>query len=130
MQMCTGIVTRKIQESKAFYEQYFGFETIYEVEWFILLRKGPYELAFMQPEIPGQHRLFNPSYTQGAWLAMEVEDVDAEYQRLLEAKAPVVAGPQNEKWGDRHFVVEDPNGMGVDIYMRLPVEEMQAPAKH
>ncbi|MEK6476444.1 VOC family protein [Catalinimonas sp. 4WD22] len=125
MQMCTGIITRKIQESKAFYEYYFGFETIYEVEWFVLLRKGPYELSFMQPEIPGQHRLFNPPYTQGAWLAMEVEDVDAEYQRLLEAKAPVITEPQNEKWGDRHFVVEDPNGMGVDIYMRLPAEEGQ-----
>ncbi|WPP48563.1 VOC family protein [Catalinimonas niigatensis] len=125
MQMYTGFVTRKLQECKAFYTQNFGFETIYEAEWFVLLRKGPYELAFMQPEIPGQHRLFQPAFTQGIWLALEVEDVDAEYQRLVKSNAPIVAEPKNEQWGDRHFVIEDPNGMGVDVYMRLPVEEEQ-----
>lgn len=125
MQMYTGFVTSKLQECKSFYTQHFGFEVIYEAEWFVLLRKGPYELAFMQPEIPGQHRLFQPAFTQGIWLALEVDDVDAEYQRLVQSDAPIVAEPKNEKWGDRHFVIEDPNGMGVDVYMRLPVEEGQ-----
>jgi len=125
MKMHTGFITRNLQECKAFYEQYFGFEVIYEVEWFVLLSKGPYELAFMQPELPGQHRLFQPVFSQGIWLAMEVDDVDAEFQHLSEAGAPIVTEPKNEAWGDRHFVVEDPNGMGVDVYMRLPVEETE-----
>ncbi len=124
MQMYTGFVTRKTQECKAFYEEYFGFETIYEAEWFVLLRKGPYELAFIQPEIPGQHRLFQPVFTEGSWLAIEVEDVDAEFARLSQTDAPIISKPKSEKWGDRHFVIEDPNGMGVDVYTRMPGEEI------
>jgi catechol 2,3-dioxygenase-like lactoylglutathione lyase family enzyme len=123
MQMYTGFVTQKLQESKAFYTQHFGFETIYEGDWFLLLRKGPYELGFLKPEMPGQHQLFQPAFQQGAWLALEVEDVDAEYERLRQTAAQVLTEPETEAWGDRHFVMKDPNGMGVDIYMRVPVEQ-------
>lgn len=120
MQMYTGIITTKLLESKAFYTQYFGFETIYEAEWFVLLKRGPYELAFMQPELEGQHSLFRPAFSQGVWLALEVDDVHAEYKRLQAGSAPILTAVKDEEWGDRHFVMQDPNGMGVDIYQRLP----------
>ncbi len=123
MQMYTGFVTPKLQESKAFYSQYFGFEAVYEGDWFILLKKGSSELGFLKPEMPGQHRLFQPAFTEGAWLSLEVEDVDAEYARLNKAGAPVLMEPKTEDWGDRHFVLEDPNGMAVDVYMRVPVAQ-------
>ena len=125
MQMYTGFVTPRLQESKAFYTQYFGFETIYEGDWFVLLKKGPYELGFLKPEMPGQHRLFQPKFQEGAWLALEVEDVNAEYDRLRKINAPVLTEPKTEPWGDRHFVIKDPNGMAVDIYMRVPVDQEQ-----
>jgi catechol 2,3-dioxygenase-like lactoylglutathione lyase family enzyme len=125
MQMYTGFVTPKLQESKAFYTQYFDFETMYEGDWFVLLKKGPYELGFLKPEMPGQHRLFRPVFKKGAWLALEVEDVDAEYERLTRSHAPVLTAPETEPWGDRHFVMKDPNGMGVDVYTRVPIEQDQ-----
>lgn len=125
MQMYTGFVTPKLQECRDFYAQHFGFETIYEGDWFVLLKKGPYELGFLKPEMPGQHQLFQPVFQQGAWLALEVDDVDAEYERLKQSNAPVLTEPKTEPWGDRHFVLKDPNGMGVDIYMRVPVEQNQ-----
>ncbi|MEQ9439778.1 MAG: VOC family protein [Cyclobacteriaceae bacterium] len=117
----TGFVTEKLAESKAFYTQYFGFEAIFENEWFVMLKKGPYELAFMLPQQNDQHPLFQPTYTQGAWLALEVEDVDAEYARLLPTDAPILTEIKAEVWGDRHFVLKDPNGIGVDVFQRVTV---------
>jgi catechol 2,3-dioxygenase-like lactoylglutathione lyase family enzyme len=123
MQMYTGFITSRLQESKAFYTQYFGFEPIYEGDWFLLLKKGSYELGFLKPEMPGQHRLFQPAYREGAWLALEVEDVDAEYERLRQTGMELLTSPKTEDWGERHFVLQDPNGVGVDVYMRVEVAQ-------
>lgn len=123
--MYTGIITTKLPESKAFYTQYLGFEVIFEDHWFLLLKRGPYELAFMQPGLEDQHSLFRQVFSQGVWLALEVNDVYAEYKKLQESSAPILTEVKDEKWGDRYFVMQDPNGVGLDVYQRLPVEEAQ-----
>ena len=46
---------------------------------------------------------------------VDVEDVDAEYKRITDMGVPVEVELRNEPWGDRHFVLRDPNGIGVDI---------------
>jgi len=117
--MYPGFNTTKLAESKAFYTQYFGFEAIFEDDWFILLKKGDYELGFMQPELPQQNKLFQPAFGGGSWLAFETDNAQREYERLQQAGVPIVSDIKDEDWGDRHFVVKDPNGIGVDVYQRI-----------
>ena len=117
----TGFVTEKLTESKTFYTEYFGFETIFENEWFVMLKKGPYELAFMRPRQQSQHLLFQPPYIQGSWLGLEVDDVDEVYSQLQAVDAPILTEVKAEQWGDRHFVLKDPNGIGVDVFQRIAV---------
>jgi uncharacterized glyoxalase superfamily protein PhnB len=119
--MYPGFNTEKLAESKAFYTQHFGFEVIFEDSWFVLLKRGDYELGFMQPEMPQQNPLFQPAFGGGSWLAFETDDAHREYERLQRAGVPIVADIKDESWGDRHFVVKDPNGIGVDIYQRIEV---------
>ncbi|MGF1567099.1 MAG: VOC family protein [Nodosilinea sp.] len=116
MKLWFGIVTEKLEASKAFYCRLFDCEVIYDSEWFVLLRLGEGELGFMLPNLEAQAPIFRPAFLgQGAWITLDVEDVRAEYQRIAAMGVPIEVELRDEPWGDRHFVVIDPNGIGVDI---------------
>lgn len=121
MKLWSGIITEKVQESKDFYVRLFGAEVLYEGEggWFVLLRLGDSELGFMLPGLESQASLFRPAFQgEGLWLAIEVDDVDKEYQRLQALGVSATVELRDEPWGDRHFALVDPNGIGVDIVQR------------
>jgi catechol 2,3-dioxygenase-like lactoylglutathione lyase family enzyme len=116
MKFYTGIITSKLQETREFYINHFNFEIKFENEWFVLLQAGGHEIGFMLPDHPTQSPRFQHAYGgQGFWITIEVEDVDAEYQRIRGLGLPIEVKIRNEPYGDRHFVVVDPNGIGVDI---------------
>lgn len=116
MKLWFGVITDKIQESKAFYTRVFGCEILYESEWFVLLGLGASELGFMLPDHPSQAPVFQRAFSgQGVWVAVDVSDVDAEYRRIQSLGVPIELSLRDEPWGDRHFVVLDPNGVGVDV---------------
>jgi uncharacterized glyoxalase superfamily protein PhnB len=110
-----------VQESKEFYVRIFGGEVIYEGDegWFVLLQFGAYELGFMKPNLETQARIFRmPFQGSGMWLVFDVSNVDAEYQRIQSLGVPIEQPLRDEPWGDRHFVIVDPNGIGVDVVQR------------
>ena len=61
--------------------------------------------------IPASHR----GTVSGLILNFEVEDVDAEYARLVAAGLPIVQDLRSELFGQRHFLTQDPNGVLIDI---------------
>lgn len=122
MKLWTGIVTEAVQASKDFYTGLFGAELVYEGEggWIVLLKLGESELGFMRPDLALQAPIFRPAFGgQGVWLALEVADAEAEQRRLTALGVPIEVALRDEPWGDRHFVVRDPNGIGVDCVQRL-----------
>lgn len=122
MKLWTGIVTDKVQQSKDFYTRLFACEVIYQGEgsWVVLLRLGDSELGFMKPNQSSQAVIFHPAFEgRGVWIAVDVEDADAEYKRMQALGVPIEVDLRDEPWGDRHFVVVDPNGIGVDVVQRV-----------
>jgi len=118
MKLNAGIVTPRLQESRDFYSGVLGFEVVFESDWYILMHSpgGQSQLAFLQPEHPSQDTLFKPAFAgQGMFLTIEVPDVDAVYERIKAMGVPVRIPVRNEAWGDRHFAIVDPNGVGIDI---------------
>ncbi|MDA8371712.1 MAG: VOC family protein [Nocardiopsaceae bacterium] len=112
------ICTSRIQESRDFYTGLLGFETTFEADWYVSLRrKGepPYELALLDhqhPTLPAAYR----TPARGLLLNFEVEDVDAQWERLvvregLRAELEL----RSEGFGQRHFIVSDPNGVLIDV---------------
>lgn len=123
MKFWSGVVTEEVAASKAFYVRLFGCDVLYEGEdgWFVLLQLGDSELAFMKPGMPFQPGVFRPAFQgQGLWIAVDVDDVDSEYQRIRSLGVPIEVPLRDEPWGDRHFVVIDPNGIGVDVVQHRP----------
>ncbi|SEG90412.1 Uncharacterized conserved protein PhnB, glyoxalase superfamily [Thermomonospora echinospora] len=112
------ICTARLKESWDFYTGLLGFETTFEVDWYVSLRRpGPptYELALLDhthPTLPAPYR----APVAGLLLNFEVEDVDAEWDRLvtrggLNAELAI----RSEDFGQRHFIVADPNGVLIDV---------------
>lgn len=124
------ILTEQVASSATFYTEYFGFEKVYEADWYVSLRlaKGdiPFELALLDlthPTIPAAYR--KPA--QGLILNFEVDDVDAEYQRLIvEGKLALELDIRDEEFGQRHFITRDPNGVLIDVIAIIPPSEAES----
>jgi catechol 2,3-dioxygenase-like lactoylglutathione lyase family enzyme len=120
------VCTERLAESHAFYAEWFAFETTFESDWYVSLRRPgraghpPYELALLDhthPTIPDRYR--RP--VTGLVLNFEVSDVDAEWRRLVdEGGLPAELELRSEPFGQRHFIVADPNGVLIDVI--TPIE--------
>lgn len=118
MKMNAGIITSKLAESKAFYTKVLGFEVVFENEFYLLLNTpgGQASISFLLPDHPSQQPLFRKAFQgKGMYLTIEVEDVDKLYTEIKKKGVPVKITLRDEPWGDRHFAIEDPNGVGIDL---------------
>jgi catechol 2,3-dioxygenase-like lactoylglutathione lyase family enzyme len=123
MKLNAGIVTDKLAESKAFYTQYLGFGVTFENEFYLLLHtpNRQAELSFLLPSHPTQQPVFHKAFNgQGMYLTIEVDDVDALYATLKQKGVPISFPLRDEPWGDRHFAIVDPNGIGIDLVRYTP----------
>jgi len=117
------ICTRRLRASHAFYTELLGFETTFEADWYVSLRRPgsiPYELALLDhthPTLPEAYR--RP--VGGLLLNFEVEDVDAEWERIVtRGGVRPELDIRDEDFGQRHFIFADPDGVLID--MITPIE--------
>jgi catechol 2,3-dioxygenase-like lactoylglutathione lyase family enzyme len=118
MKLNPGIVTEKLNESKAFYQNVLGFGVRFENEFFVLLHSpdGSQEISFLLPDHPSQQKIFHSRYEgKGMYLTIEVPDVDEVYNQIKAKGIKIEVELRDEPWGDRHFAFFDPNGIGIDI---------------
>ena len=121
-----GVITAALPVSRDFYVAQLGFTPVFVSDWYIHLKNGPVEFGLMAataeaPAVPAN----------GVWLSLGVESADTEYARLQTAGATLDAAPKDQPWGERSFIVRDPNGLGVNISQSIPPDEefMRAHAK-
>lgn len=116
------IVTEKLVESRDFYVRWFGFQAAFESSWFIYLvsqQNSSISMAFINPQHPSSPpdpAEFNGS---GMFLTLQVEDVAAMYQQLLQAGLSISYPVRDEPWGQRRFGVQDPIGIWVDVVQQI-----------
>lgn len=126
MKLNAGIITSRLAESKAFYTGNLGFGVTFENEFYLLLHTPDQETAisFLLPDHPSQQPFFHkPFQGQGMYLTIEVDDVDKIYNELKKKGVSIKIDLRDEPWGDRHFAIEDPNGIGIDIVKYSPPQE-------
>jgi catechol 2,3-dioxygenase-like lactoylglutathione lyase family enzyme len=118
MKLNAGIITANLAATKTFYTTVLNFKVLFENDWYFLLSTadGNDQLSFLKPNMPQQAPIFQSAFGgQGVYLTIEVEDADAMYKMIKEKAIPIEVKLRDEPWGDRHFVIKDPNGIGVDI---------------
>ena len=108
------ISTNKLSESKEFYMRHFDFRLVYESDWYIELISKTLQagISFTLPQREAGE-FFNG---KGLIISFEVDDVDAEHERLQAEGLNIAQELQDKPWGERSFVVNDPNGVHLYIY--------------
>lgn len=126
MKLNAGILTEKLAETKKFYKEVLGFGVSFENDFYLLMHTPDKsaEISFLLPNHPSQKPIFQKAFNgNGVYLTIEVEDVDALYNQLKEQGVSFVVEIRDEPWGDRHFAILDPNGVGIDIVTYTQPEE-------
>jgi catechol 2,3-dioxygenase-like lactoylglutathione lyase family enzyme len=123
MKLNAGIVTAKLTETKNFFIKNLGFGITFENEFYLLLHtpNKETEISFLLPNQPSQQPLFQKAFEgSGMYLTIEVDDVDKVYHEMKMKNIQIIIDIRNEPWGDRHFAIQDPNGIGIDIVNYSP----------
>lgn len=97
-----------IEQSREFYRDFLGFEIEMDMGWIV---------TFVSPSNPtAQISILrqDPSGTVPN-MSVEVEDIDALYERALARGLKIVYPLTDESWGVRRFFVEDPNGLILNV---------------
>ena len=124
MKLWSGIITEKLAQTKTFYIEVLDAQVLFESEWFVLLQVADNQLGIMLPNLENQAPMFkSPLQGPGMWLAVDVEDVDEHYYRLKAQGIEIALDIRDEPWGDRHFAVMDPNGIGVDFVKHIGIAQ-------
>ena len=118
MKLNAGIITEKLAETKTFYTDILNFGVTFENEFYLLMHTPNHqaELSFLQPHHPTQKSIFQkPFEGRGVYLTIEVENVDELYSSIKNKGVAIEIEIRDEPWGDRHFAIVDPNGIGIDL---------------
>ena len=113
------ISTNKLEQSRDFYRDYLGFELVFENDNYIeMLAQGSTTMgvSFVTPELSGGEKFTG----EGIILSLEAADVDTEYARLKAAGVRICEELRDKAWGERSFVINDPNGVHIYIYKAIP----------
>lgn len=111
--ICAGSVA----ETARFYRRLFGFETVFEVDWYVQLQ-APGQPATQIGVVARTHGSVPTRHQRppaGVLISIEVDDVDGVYLRSRAAGHPAVLSLRDEEWGQRHFITLDPAGTMVDV---------------
>jgi predicted enzyme related to lactoylglutathione lyase len=103
-----NIRSDRFDESRAFYNQVIGLEGGDGLDWILFFGtdKPEVQLSVMKLDIKAH---VHPD------VSIEVDDIDAVYERALAAGAEVVYPITDEDWGLRRFFVRDPNGAVINV---------------
>ncbi|MGW5385624.1 VOC family protein [Nocardia sp. NPDC003963] len=116
--------TTRIAQARDFYTRWFGFEVVFAADWYVSLRRvegeRQDELALLDPTHPTIPEGYRKP-VQGLLLNFEVDDVDAEWERLVvQGGLRAELAIRSEDFGQRHFIVADPSGVLIDIITEIP----------
>lgn len=112
----------KIREQADFFINFLILKKVSICDWYISLKNdNGFELAL----IDSQHETIPNNYrhmTKGIILNFEVDDVDKVYNSIKD-KVNIVYDIKDEDFGQRHFIVEGPNEILIDVIHPIPPSE-------
>lgn len=113
----------------SFYSENFSFDVVFSNEWYVhLVSRSGVQVGFMLPDQLTQPPVFQKPYSgEGVIFSLEVEDADAAFEVAKSKSLRIVIELRSEDWGQRHFCIQDPNGVYLDIVQSVePTEEYQS----
>jgi catechol 2,3-dioxygenase-like lactoylglutathione lyase family enzyme len=72
-----------------------------------------------RPESGDSSHLWDERPPQGAFMVIEVEDVERMYRQVIEKNLPIQQELTTQTWGHRSFCVREPNGLTLYFFSEL-----------
>ena len=122
-------IVKDLNAAKSFYTDNLGFEVVFSGDWYIhLVSNTGIQVGFMLPDQPTQPPIFQkPHVGEGVIFSLEVDDAEAAFAVAKSKLLDIVLDLRSEDWGQRHFCIQDPNGVYLDIVQSFePTEAYQS----
>lgn len=112
-----------VQENKLaekFYKK-LGFEVLHSDEdhSIVSLHSFVIDLVSMRDEDPFARDAMSGDKGRGMYIYIRVNDVDQKYVELLAAGLRPTTSPKNWPWGNREFILKDPDGYKLCFWQPL-----------
>jgi uncharacterized glyoxalase superfamily protein PhnB len=125
-------IVEDIAAALKYYQENFDFSPVFEADWYIhLVSSHGVQLGFLAPNHPTQpEKLHHCHKGEGSIFTFEVNDVDSAFEEVKTNNLNLVQALKTEDWGQRHFILEDPNKVMIDVVQNTePTEEYRADYK-
>jgi uncharacterized glyoxalase superfamily protein PhnB len=116
------LLSADVPTAAAFYQQHFGFRPLFTADWYVHLQStqdANVNLALVaqdHPTVPEVAR----GRLGGVILNIEVPSPDDHYHRLAAAGLTIALPLRDEDFGQRHFIVEGPDKVLIDVIQPIP----------
>ena len=115
------LMSEDVHQAAQFFIEYFQFQETFHSDWYISLKniESGFELAF----IDSKHETVPQAYqskASGLIINIEVDNVDCLYEELRQQDEMEILPIKNEDFGQRHFIVEAPGSVFVDVIQVIP----------
>ena len=114
----TRLIAADIKSMVAFYEMVTGLSADWLAPVFAEIVTPAATLAIGSAETVAlwKEGSAEPGANRTAYIEFQVEDIDADYERLKD-KVPLVHELKTMPWGNKTFQFRDPEGTAVSLYM-------------
>lgn len=118
------LMTRDVHGTADFYQRHFGFEALFTADWYVHLQSREAGAGVSLAVLDATHATIpergRGSPAAGVLLNFEVADAGSEYARLTAAGLTVLLPLRDEDFGQRHFIVQAPDGVMIDVITPIP----------
>lgn len=118
------LMTRNVAATADFYQRHFGFGALFTADWYVHLQSTEAGAAVSLAVLDGGHDTIPEAArghtAAGVLLNFEVDNVDAEHDRLMAAGLTLRLPLRDEAFGQRHFIVQGPDGVLIDVIQPIP----------
>jgi catechol 2,3-dioxygenase-like lactoylglutathione lyase family enzyme len=119
------ILSDRVTPTKDFYVSLLGLRVDFDSDWAVYL-SAPSNDALKLAIVDRGHDSVPAAFqlaAAGVLISVEVDDVDQAWARAAELGAPVRQELRDEPFGQRHFMVSDPDGLLVDVITPIPFSD-------
>lgn len=122
------LLSADVAQAARFYIDHFRFRPLFQSDWYVHLQSA--EDAGVNLGLVAKEHETIPKAGRGRagalLLNFEVEDVDSHFARLGGEGVRMALDLRDEVFGQRHFIVEGPDGVLIDVIRPIPPDAENA----
>ena len=114
-----GFLSNDVQGLAQFYRDVLGAK-IEESNVHCIVTLGEFSFPIYNPNLHNESNPIFQGFGQGSfWLEFEVDDIDAEYDRIAKLNIANIVPPHNTPFGRRVVFIKDPDANKITLYKPL-----------